>query len=377
MYARLLDLPSLLKKKSFFLFGPRGTGKSTLIERALPHARCYDLLDADVFAALARHPRLIEEEQTADEIVAIDEVQKLPSILDEVHRLIAKRHMRFLLTGSSARKLKRGAANLLAGRAWEARLYPLCSQEITDFNLVRYLNRGGLPDAYVGDDPAEELKSYANLYLREEIQAEGLTRNVPAFARFLDVIALANGEEIHHESLASDCGVSAQTVANYLEILADTLVGFTLAGYTKTRKRKAIKRGKHYLFDIGVTNALAKRGAIVEGSELFGRALEHFIVLEMRAYLSYRRRDESLSYWRSTSQFEVDLIVGDALAVEVKATKLVQPKHLRGLRALKEEGLHRRYCVVSLDARRRTTEEGIEIWPWAAFLRALWGDALL
>ncbi len=373
MYERDLDLPKLLEMKSFFLFGPRATGKSTLIARQLPDAQVYDLLDAEVFGRLARRPRLLEEEHQEGCVVAIDEIQKLPSLLDEVHRLIESRGMRFLLTGSSARKLKRGASNLLAGRAWEARLFPLTSHEIgRDFNLMTYLSCGGLPAVYGSKYASEELSSYASLYLREEIQAEALTRNVPAFARFLDVIALANGEELNFQSLASDCGVSPATLKNYVEILADTMLGFSLPGYTGTRKRNAIVRSKHYLFDVGVTGALTRRGEVAPRSELFGRVFEHFIIQEVRAALPYVRSTLPLCYWRSLSKMEVDLVVGEELAVEIKSTELVRGKHLRGLRALKEEGLHRRYLVVSHDQTRRKTEDGIEIWPWREFLDAMW-----
>jgi len=378
MYARRLDLPALLRRKSFFLFGPRSTGKTTLIDRQLPGARVYDLLDADVYGRLLRRPAIIGEEcRDADQVVVIDEIQKLPQVLDEVHRLIQKRGIRFLLTGSSARKLKRGGANLLAGRAWEARLFPLVSREIPDFDLLQYLNRGGLPHVYDSPDFREELKYYVHTYLREEVQAEAITRNVQAFAGFLDAIALANGQEINHESLANDCQVSPGTVRNYLQVLEDTLIGFPLPAFTRTRKRKAITRGKHYLFDIGVTNQLCHRGEILERSEMFGAAFEHFLILEVRAWLGYARQDVEMCYWRSTSQFEVDLVLGRAAAVEIKATHLVQDRHLKGLRALKEEGLLRRYVAVSLDPARRQTEDGIEILPWREFLDELWSGTLL
>ena len=378
MYARRLDLAGLLRKKSVFLLGPRSTGKSTLIGQQLPEARTYDLLDADVFNRLLREPRLLAEENERNVIIAIDEIQKLPQLLDEVHRLIERDKRRFVLTGSSARKLKRGASNLLAGRAWETRLFPLTFGELPRFDLTRYLNRGGLPQVYDSDDFAEELKSYSNLYLREEIQAEGLTRNLPAFARFLDAIALSNGEELSYQGLASDCGLPASTVVNYVQILDDTLLGFSVASFKRTKKRKAITRGKHFLFDVGVTNTLCRRGVIQPKSELFGKAFEHFIVLEARAYLSYARRDDELAYWRSTSQFEVDLIIGDRLAIEIKSTDLVGDRHLRGLRALKEEkGLIRDFAVVSLDKHARRTEDGIHIWPWSEFLQRLWSGDLL
>jgi uncharacterized protein len=378
IYQRFLKLPDLIEKKSFFLFGPRATGKTTLIKTQLKGAKIYDLLDAEIYNRLLRRPKILEEEiEDLKQIIVIDEVQKLPHILDEVHRLIAEKNVRFLLTGSSARKLKRGGANLLAGRAWEAQLFSLSSIEIKNFDLLRYLNRGGLPQVYHSNDYQEELNSYVHTYLREEIQAEAVTRNVQAFAEFLDTIALSNGQEINYQSLASDCQVSTSTLKNYLQILTDTLLGFHLPGFSKTKKRKAINRSKFYLFDVGVTNQLCQRGEIKPKSELFGSAFEHFIITEMRSALSYFRSQKKMSYWRSTSQFEVDLLVGQDLAIEIKSTDLVQDKHLKGLRALKEEGLFKNYLVVSLDPSQRKTSDGIEVLPWQVFLKRLWEKKLL
>jgi predicted AAA+ superfamily ATPase len=378
VYPRRLNLNAQLAKKSLFLLGPRTTGKSTLIAQQLPQARVYDLLDASVYARLLREPRILGEETSPEVVVAIDEIQKMPQLLDEVHRLIQRDRRRFLLTGSSARKLKRGAANLLAGRAWEARLFPLTSAEVPDFDLLRFLNRGGLPQIYDSEDHLEELRAYVTLYLREEVQAEALTRNLPAFARFLDAIALNNGEELNFQGLASDCGLAASTVVNYVQILEDTLLGFSVPAFRQTKKRKAITRAKHFLFDVGVTNALCRRGAIAPKSELFGRAFEHFIMMELRAYLSYARKDLELAYWRSASQFEVDVVVGNELAVEIKGTDLVTDRHLKGLRALKEEkNLVRAFGAVSLDPHPRVTEDGIRVWPWREFLASLWAGDLL
>ena len=227
---------------------------------------------------------------------------------------------------------------------------------------------------YTSSYPNEELKSYVNTYLREEVQAEALTRNIQAFAEFLDAIALSNAEEINYEGLARDCQISPSTLKNYIQILEDTLIGFKLEAYTKTKKRKAITRSKHYLFDIGITNRLCNRGEIKPKSELFGKAFEHFIILELRAYLSYFRKDEKLSYWRSTSQFEVDAIVGNKLAIEIKATSSVNDSHLKGLRALMEENQIESFIVVSLDKQKRKTDDGIIIWPWKEFLSSLWND---
>lgn len=377
MYSRQLAINNLLKKRSFFLFGPRATGKSTLIEQCLKEARVYDLLDSDTYHRLLRAPGIIAEETDAETLVVIDEIQKLPTLLDEVHRLIAKRQQTFLMTGSSARKLRHGAANLLAGRAFQAELLPLTSAEIPDFDLLAYLNTTGLPEFHGDDMAGEFLHAYVGTYLKEEIQAESLVRNLPGFTRFLEVVALCNGEEINYASISSDCGVSPRTLENYFSILDDTLVGFNVPPFRATTKRKAIARSKYYLFDVGVVNTLANRGHIALKSELFGRAFEHFIALELRAWLSYRRAHLPLQYWRSTSQFEVDFVLGNQLALEVKSTDLVTTKHLKGLRALKEEGLIEHYAVVSLDKEARLTDDGIRIWPWRLFLGKLWADELI
>lgn len=378
MYSRVLNLNDLLKKKSHFLFGARSTGKSTLIEMQLSTAKVYDLLDAEVYRKLLVRPKIIEEENNSpDTIIVIDEIQKLPTLLDEVQRLIQKKNMRFLLTGSSARKLKHGGANLLGGRAWVASLFPLSFAEIDNFDLMMYLNTGGLPHVYASPYAMEELGAYISVYLREEIQAEAKVQHIVAFAEFLDLAALSNGQEINYESFAADCQVSAGTLKNYFQILEDTLLGFKVPGYTKTRRRKAISRSKHYLFDVGVTNALCRRGKIEERTELFGNAFEHFIVLEVRSYLSYTQSTHPMFYWRSTSKMEVDLVLGDEVAIEIKATSLVSDKHLKGLKALQEEQIHKRYIVVSTDSNWRKTEGGIEIFPWRHFLEKLWKGEII
>lgn len=377
-YNRQLLLHDLLKKKSFFLFGPRSVGKTSLIKKQLPQAQIFDLLDPNIYGQLVRRPNSLTELVTKNaSIVVIDEVQKLPSLLDQVHKLIFERKIHFLLTGSSARKLKRSSkVNLLGGRAWEAELLPLTSNEITDFSLTRYLNRGGLPHIYLSDEPNEELRSYINLYLRQEIAEEAVTRNIEAFARFLDVMAMQNGEELYFQGLASDAAVNAKTLQNYVQILEDTLIGFRLNPFLASKKRKAISRAKFYFFDIGIVNALSRRGLIEERSELFGKAFEHFILLEIRAYLSYRRLDLELCYWRSKSQFEVDCIIGRELALEIKSTDSAHEGHLKGLRALREEKKISKYCIVSRDSHQREID-GITVYPWQRFLELLWADKLL
>lgn len=376
MYIRTLSLKNLLKKKSFFLFGPRGTGKTTLINHTISNAIVIDLLESRTYRDYLRNPSILSE-QKLNSIVVVDEIQKLPELLDEVHRLIEKEKLTFLLTGSSARKLKRGGANLLAGRAWWAELFPLTSNEIPDFDLLTYLNRGGLPVIYPSSEYIEELRAYTSLYLKEEIQNEALTRKIVQFAEFIELIALSNGEEINFHSIGSDCGVSPNSIKNYIQILEDTLIAFQLKAFTKTKKRKAIFRSKLYFFDIGVTNSLANRGEIFENSELFGKALEHFIILEVRAFLSYSRKNTKMHYWRSTSKFEVDMILGDKWAIEIKGSKSIHDKHLKGLRALKEEGIIKNFAVISCDQNERKTQDNITIFPWNIFLERLWKGQII
>lgn len=374
---RLVNIANLLTRKSFFLFGCRGTGKTSLIRSTLPNLPRYDLLAATTFAALSRRPQLIGEENTDATIpVVIDEIQKLPQLLDEVHRLIEERGMRFLLTGSSARKLKRGGANLLAGRAWEARLFPLVSAELKDFDLTRYLTRGGLPAVWLAQEPWEELQAYVGTYLKEEIMAEALVRRIDTFSAFLELCALRCTEEVNFEAFGSDLGVSGKTVRNFFEVLEDTLVGFLLRPYKKTKLRKATSRAKFYLFDLGVTNSLAGRREVPVGTETFGKAFEHFIALELRAYLSYRRLNLDLGFWRSDRGYEVDFTLGSKVAIEVKGTDLVQERHISGLRALQEEGIFSSYYVVSRDTAVRAID-GVTVYPWRTFLDKLWNDELI
>jgi len=348
-----------------------------MVQDQLEGAYTIDLLKSEVFTRYLSHPERLRDVYALHkpDLIVIDEVQKLPSLLDEVHGLIEAHGVCFLLTGSSARKLKRGGGNLLAGRAWVTYLYPLVYKELgTDFDLIKVINRGTLPQVYPSDHYEKELDAYVNLYLREEVLAESLTRSVKNFAQFLDLIGLSNGCEINMDSLARDCGVSPSTVQNYLDILEDTLVGYRLAAWTKTKKRKAISRSKFYMFDVGVANQLGNIGNIKPGSKQFGINFEHFIIHEVRAWKTYTDRTDRLTYWRSTSGFEVDLIVGNTMAIEIKATQNIQDKHLKGLRALKEEGQIETYILVCLDPEPRITHDKIHIMPYESFLNQLYAQ---
>lgn len=367
---RSLQIKALLKKKSHFLFGARSTGKSTLIHQSFKASEIhyFDLLDDNTYQRLLRDPAILSQIDLK-KIIVIDEVQKLPKLLNEVHKILFKNpSARFLLTGSSARKIKSDANNLLGGRAWESRLYPLISTEIEKFNLKKYLNNGGLPHVYLSDYPEDELKNYISLYLKEEILAEALTRNIEYFVSFLDIIALQNGEELYYQGLSNDSGVPARTIQNYIEVLEQTLLGFQLKPFIKTKKRKSIQRSKFYLFDLGIVNSLANRSEIKIGSELYGKAFEHFIIRETKSTLDYNNSKNELSYWRSTSQFEVDLIVGQQAAIEIKSSNKVNASHLKGLKALKEENLIKDFYLVSCDPIERQID-GINLIYWQDYIR--------
>ena len=387
-FSRVLDVGTLLEKKSFFLLGPRATGKSFLIGQQLGgRAAVIDLLRSDVFLRLSADPSLLESLIDGSRPkpslpvvpvvpVVIDEVQKLPELLDEVHRLIESRRMRFVLTGSSARKLKRGRANLLGGRAWTAHLYPLTRAEIPRFDLSRFLRYGGLPPVVLSDDPREELHAYVRTYLHEEIQAEGFVRRLPAFSRFLTTAALTNGRMLNFAKIGSDAGLPAATVREHYFLLEDTLAGFLLPAWTKSKKRKAIATARFYFFDTGVAHALAGTETLDRNSDLYGRSFEQWLAMELRAYLGYRRRHEPMSYWRSTADHEVDFVIGDHTAIEAKATRRVGPSDLRGLQALAEEKIVRRLFLVTEDP-IETKRGPIRCLPWQRFLDELWADELL
>lgn len=382
-YQRILDLPALLEKKSFFLLGPRATGKSTLISDQLAdEAIIFNLLRSNWYLMLSSSPWELESlidaaklKQNAKYIV-IDEIQKVPALLDEVHRLIEEKKWRFLLTGSSARKLKQGHVNLLAGRAWTAHLYPLCFKEISNFDLDRYLRFGGLPAVYNSDLPDEELYAYVNTYLYEEIQAESLVRKLPQFSRFLKIAALSNGQMLNFTQIASDSGVPASTVREYYSILEDTLMGFMLTPWVKSKKRKAISTAKFYLFDTGVCHTLAETKTLDRNSDLYGRSFEHWIGMELIAYLKYKRIKESLHYWRSVHQHEVDFIIDDMIAIEVKATKKVTHRDLKSLQVIAEEQVFKHYYLISHDS-IETKHGSILCLHWKTFMEQLWHDQII
>ncbi len=370
------------KNESAFLWGARQTGKSTLLKELFPKAPYYDLLLSDEYARLSRKPSLLREEVLASAPpegvpIIIDEVQKCPSLLDEVQWLMVNQGAAFILCGSSARKLKRAGANLLGGRALRYELHPLVSAEIPRFNLERALNHGLLPRHYLVEDAEKLLAAYLGDYLREEIAAEALVRDIPLFARFLEAAVFSNGEILNYANIAADCGVSAPTAKEYFQILEDTLLARTLPSYRRKPKRRVIQAPKFYFFDVGVANHLLRRGKIVEGGESFGKAFEHFMFQEIWAHSRYSGLDYPVSYWRTASQLEVDFILGDnEVAVEVKSTSLADDRHFRGLRAFQEEYKVKEALLVSRDPKPRKVGN-IRVLPWEVFLGELWSGKLM
>lgn len=341
----------------------------------------YDLLLSDEFARLSARPSILREEITARGAkgfpVIIDEVQKIPSLMDEIHWLMENRGIQFILSGSSPRKLKRSGTNLLGGRAPRYELFPLVYKEIPGFDLLRALNNGLIPRHYLADDPRRLLQSYVGDYLKEEIAAEALTRNIPAFARFLEVAAISNGEIVNQNNIAAECGVSAPTVKEYFTILEDTLIGRFVPSYRLRPKRRVIQASKFYFFDVGIVNTLLKRGKILPRSELFGRAFEHFIMQEIFAHSHYSGLSYNVSYWRTASRLEVDFIIGNhEVAIEVKGKENLHARDMNGIEAFGTEYRTKHRFVVSLVPRERVVD-GITIIPWKQFLDRLWGGAII
>jgi len=369
-----------LGSESCFLWGPRQSGKSTLLKALFPDSPYYDLLLSDEFARLNSRPFLLREELLASPVsapVIIDEVQKIPQLLDEIQWLIVNKKIQFILCGSSARKLKRGSGNLLGGRAIRYELFPLVSAEIPEFDLTRALNHGCLPRHYLADNAEPLARSYVGDYLKEEIAAEALTRNIPAFARFLEAASFSNGGVVNYINIARECGVSAPTAKEYFQILIDTLLARFLPVFHKKPKRRIVQAPKFYLFDVGIANSLLKRGPVLPGSEAFGRVFEHLIFQEIAAHSHYSGLEYPIFYWRTSSGLEVDFILGDRdVALEVKGVPEVLSHHLRGINAFREEYKPKRAIIVSLDPKPRDAGD-VMIVPWKKFLEDLWAGLIV
>jgi predicted AAA+ superfamily ATPase len=380
---RLLKI-ELPKRQSAFLWGPRKTGKTTYLRTSFPASLTYDMLQTDLFLEFTKRPFLLREQLLAadpkqlKEPVIIDEVQKVPQLLDEIHWLMENKGLRFILCGSSARKLKRGKGNLLGGRAWRYEMHPLVSAEVVDLNLLRALNRGMIPVHYLEEDYRKSLQAYLRDYLKEEVFAEGLARNIPAFSRFFDAMGYSHGELTNYANIARDCGVDAKTVKEYYQILIDTLLGIMLEPFKRRQERQVItKAGKFYLFDVGVAGAITQRHIPQERGEQFGKALEHFILMEILAHRAYRELGYDVNFWRAKSGLEVDFVLGRGeVAIKVKGANRIEGADLRSLKAFIEE-YHPKKAFVVCNERRPRVHEGIHVQPWRDFLIMLWNGLVI
>ena len=381
MYKRILQI-SLPAKQSAFLWGARKTGKSTYLKQNFPNSIYYDFLKSDEFLRYSKAPHKLREEILALDVerkeqpIIIDEVQKVPQILDEIHWLIENANVSFILCGSSARKLKRSGTNLLGGRAWKYHFFPLTYNEITDFSLIQVLKNGCIPSHYKTINIKKSFKSYVEDYLVHEIQAEGLVRNLPGFARFLDVMPFSNGEMINFANIARDCAIDAKTVKEYFNILEDTLLGYFIYPYSKKVKRDLITaQPKFYLFDVGLATYLSKSSfEDTEGSEA-GRALENYILQEIIAYNSMKELDYKINYWRTKTGLEVDFLINSKIAIEVKISNNIHVSHLNGIKALSEEIKLDKAIIVCLETKERIIKHRngvIHILHVENFLKKLW-----
>jgi predicted AAA+ superfamily ATPase len=381
---RILEV-GLPKRQSAFLWGPRKTGKTTYLKAHFPGSLRFDFLNTDLFLEVSKNPSLIRERILArpefelKEPIILDEVQKAPQVLDEVHWLIENKGLNFILCGSSARKLKRGHANLLGGRAWRYELFPLVSAELKNIDLLCALNHGMIPSHYLQKEEYRmSLKAYAQDYLKEEVFAEGLARNIPAFSRFFDAFGYSHGELTNYANIARDCGIDAKTAKEYYQILVDTLLATRVEPFKKKQSRQVItKAPKYYLFDVGMAGYLAKRRIEEEKGAEFGKALEHFIFMEIAAYRSYSKKEFEINFWRTKSGLEVDFVLGGGeVAVEVKGAAKVDSRDTAALSAFTEEYKPKKSILVSNEKHRRLSGK-IMILPWREFLEQLWQGRVL
>lgn len=359
---------------AFFLWGPRKVGKTTYLKQAFPQAKYYDLLDPKLVTYLSIHPGTLKEEITAANypLVVIDEVQKVPKLLDEVHWCVENTQTKFILCGSSVLKLKRDAANLLGGRAWRYEMFPFTTVELPEFDLLRALNHGLIPQHYFSNKPEKFFQGYILDYLNEEIRAEAKLQHLDVFSLFLESVAANHGQLINYANIGRQCGVSGKTARAYYQILQDTLLGYRLSPWTKSKKYRLIETEKFYLFDPGLALAL-QGGRVMPKTAEFGRLFEHFILNEIRTYLSYSEKNYPISYWRTSTNLEVDIIVGDLnLCIEVKSSEHVHEQDLKGLKALKEEHSVENAVVVSQAQNKRLLQNGILVLPWQDFCQQLW-----
>lgn len=379
MYHRIFDIENRLDE-AMFLFGGRQVGKSTLLKERFPKAVYIDLLNSELRNRYRQHPEEFRESMlrhAPETLVVVDEIQKVPDLLDEVHWLMVNKGLFFILSGSSARKLKKSGANNLGGRAIPETLFPLVSAEIPDFDLDRAIQNGMIPRHYMVANARNRLKSYIELYLKEEIIEEAAVQKVDDFIRFLEVAAISNGEMLNYENVAADCGVSANTVKAYYQILCDTLLGFEVPAYRKVIKRKLTKSSRFYFFDVGIANYLTGRHHLAPKTPEYGHAFEHLVMQEIVAYLGYKGIEEKLTYWHTYDDIEVDAVIGDArVAIEIKSADSIQTNHKKGLVEFAKEHPSVKQILVSRDRISRRSGD-IDLYYVTDFFKALWNDEIV
>lgn len=379
MYHRIFDVENRLDE-AMFLFGARQTGKSTLLKERFPKAIYIDLLKSDVKNRFKQHPEEFRESllrYPPETLVIVDEIQKVPDLLDEVHWLMVEKGLWFILSGSSARKIRKSGANNLGGRAIPETLFPLVSAEIPDFDIERAVQNGMIPRHYMVANARNRMRAYIDLYVKEEIIEEALVQNVDEFIRFMEVAAIMDGEILNYENVASDCGVSANTVKAYYKILVDTLLGFEVPAYRKVIKRKLYKSPRFYYFDIGIANHLTKRYQLAPKTPEYGHAFEHLIMQEIVAYLAYTNSDEELTYWHTYENIEVDAIIGDArVAIEIKSTDHVDHGDKKGIMEFAKEHPNAKQILVSRDRISRRSGN-VDLYYVTDFFKALWAGEII
>lgn len=379
MYRRIFDIENRLDE-AMFLFGGRQTGKSTLLKERFPKAVYMDLLKSDVRNRFKQHPEEFRESllrYPPETLVIVDEIQKVPELLDEVHWLMVEKGLWFILSGSSVRKIKKSGANNLGGRAIPETLFPLVSAEIPDFDLERAVQNGMIPRHYAVANARNRMRAYIDLYLKEEIIEEALVQNADEFVRFMEVAAIMDGEILNYENVASDCEVSANTVKAYYKILVDTLLGFEVPAYRKVIKRKLYKAPRFYYFDVGIANHLTKRYHLAPRTPEYGHAFEHLIMQEIAAYLGYTNSDEELTYWHTYENLEVDAVIGDArVAIEIKSKEHIDNDDKKGVTEFAKEHPDTRQIIVSRDRISRRSGD-VDLYYVTDFFKALWAGEII
>lgn len=380
-----IDLP---KTQSAFVWGARKTGKTTYLKHTFPKALFYDLLQSDIALTLAKAPHIFREEllkyqdTNTNRLVIIDEVQKVPGLMDEIHWLIENTAFQFILCGSSARQMKRHGVNMLGGRAWKYHFFPLCFPELKEFDLLRIFNQGTIPSHYLSAHYNRSLRAYLEDYLMLEIQAEGIVRNLPAFARFIDTLRFSHGEMLNYSNISRQAGIDAKTVKEYFQILVDTLIGYIIIPFRKKVSRDIISEApKFYLFDVGLASLIKhQKFNELKGADA-GHALEHYIFTELIAYKHLNELDFEINYWRTKDKLEVDFILNEGeVAIEVKISDAVSPSELKGLRAFNQEHKPKKSILICQVPRaRRIIDEGftLDILPVKDFLQALWAGKII